>query len=108
MKKKRQWPKRNREQQRNHSLNAALKQRGLTREQYDRLLHDQGHVCAICERAPKGRALAIDHDHKFGHTRGLLCTRCNMGLGMFGDSRKLLVAAAQYVFMWDDHAKLVF
>jgi Recombination endonuclease VII len=49
-------------------------------ELYDRLLAEQGGVCAICGATPKTRRLHIDHDHKTGRVRGLLCHRCNGNL----------------------------
>lgn len=71
---------------------------GMTVEQYDKMLLDQSGSCAICEEAcPSGRNLAVDHDHDSGVIRGLLCGRCNMGLGQFRDRPELLSAAAAYL-----------
>lgn len=53
------------------------KQLGVTDEQYERLLAAQGGGCAICGATPKTRRLHVDHDHKTGAVRGLLCYRCN-------------------------------
>lgn len=52
---------------------------GITPEQYDELLDRQGGVCAICSKSPEeeGQSLAVDHDHKSGEIRGLLCRYCN-------------------------------
>lgn len=50
---------------------------GVTDEQYERLLAAQGGGCAICGNPPKTRRLHVDHDHKTGAVRGLLCYRCN-------------------------------
>lgn len=51
---------------------------GLTREQYKELYEAQGGVCYICRRATgRRRKLAVDHDHKTGYVRGLLCSPCN-------------------------------
>lgn len=44
---------------------------------YDALFISQGGVCAICSRPPRKRRLAMDHNHKSGRTRGLLCAYCN-------------------------------
>jgi hypothetical protein len=62
---------------------------GLRPEAYKRMLHEQREVCAICgrpERVKRGGrvlSLAVDHDHKTGRIRGLLCQECNRGLGIF-------------------------
>lgn len=60
-----------------------LKKYGLSEEDYERLLAEQGGVCAICEEPPSGRwkRLAVDHDHETGEVRGLLCITCNTLLG---------------------------
>jgi hypothetical protein len=55
----------------------------------------QGGKCAICRR--KRRRLCVDHCHTRGHLRGLLCNRCNSGVGFFGDSPPLLLRAALYL-----------
>lgn len=58
---------------------------GITPDDYDRMLEQQGWVCAICGSPPppSKRRLHIDHDHETGKVRGLLCTRCNTALGWF-------------------------
>ena len=53
---------------------------GITIEQYDEQLAVQGGVCAICGKPPKSRCLDVDHDHKTGLLRGLLCHMCNRAL----------------------------
>src|SRR6058998_3423009 len=64
----------------------VLKRHNITEEQYNVLLTAQNGCCAICEHPPKKKRLAIDHDHKTGSNRGLLCWKCNLGLGMWNDS----------------------
>jgi hypothetical protein len=63
--------------------------------EYQRLIDKSGGRCAICENDEKD--LVIDHDHKTGKVRGLLCRQCNSGLGMFGDSMDILKAAILYL-----------
>jgi hypothetical protein len=74
-----------------------LRRRGLTLEGYADLLQAQDGRCAICREPSRGRRLAVDHDHITGRVRGLLCTRCNMGLGFFQDSAVRLQAAQRYI-----------
>lgn len=73
------------------------KKYGLTLDQFDELLASQHGACAICLREQVGMRLHIDHDHSTGKIRGLLCSNCNTGLGMFGDSVDGLIAAIQYL-----------
>ena len=67
---------------------------GITAEEADAMLEEQGGVCAICRAAP---AAHVDHDHSTGRVRALLCFNCNGGLGQFRDDPCLLQAAAFYV-----------
>ncbi len=76
---------------------------GLPTGAYDEKLADQDGVCAICKRVCKtGRGLAVDHDHKTGAVRGLLCSACNNGLGRFDDDAARLLDAAQYLLSYSD------
>ncbi len=72
---------------------------GLTAEAYDSLLQAQNGVCAICARPESSRltSLSVDHDHKTGNVRGLLCYNCNTSLGKFRDDPALLRKAAAYL-----------
>ena len=67
---------------------------GITAEDADHLLAGQGGLCAICRTAP---AAHVDHDHRTGRVRALLCFNCNGGLGQFKDDPAVLRAAADYV-----------
>jgi Recombination endonuclease VII len=55
-------------------------QLGITDADYQALLASQGGGCAICDHPPRTRRLHVDHDHKTGKVRGLLCHRCNRAL----------------------------
>lgn len=81
--------------------NADIKRRfGLTHDQYEEMLDSQKGVCAICKkfRLNKGKKfMAIDHCHKSGKVRGVLCHLCNRGLGLFDDNRELLISAIEYL-----------
>jgi hypothetical protein len=71
----------------------------VTPEEYAALFSEQGGVCAICGNPPKegGRALHVDHNHKTGEVRGLLCHYCNRFLVGPGIRPSKLAAAAAYV-----------
>lgn len=78
---------------------------GLTISDYALLSEQQGHVCAICKRpetkvhnrSGEVRFLCVDHDHETGRIRGLLCNRCNVGLGQFEDNITSLKNAKAYL-----------
>jgi hypothetical protein len=71
---------------------------GIDVPDYERILEEQGGGCYICGKKPEPkRALDIDHDHKTGKVRGLLCSNHNRGLGMLGDDIKSLVKVLEYL-----------
>lgn len=76
---------------------------GISLRQYEDMLIAQNGCCAICnqretmKRKGKDVALAVDHCHETGDIRGLLCTACNKGIGLFADSIKNLQSAASYL-----------
>lgn len=73
-------------------------QYGLSSEDYDMMLWEQRHVCAICKQSCKLRKrLSVDHCHETNTVRGLLCDRCNKTLGLMKDSPDHLEAAAKYL-----------
>lgn len=94
-----EWRKSHPKQLTANSYKAKLLYRfGITPEQYANLLHEQGGVCAICGEAElDGKKLAIDHDHRTGEIRGLLCSRCNTALGGFRDNPSYLSNAILYL-----------
>lgn len=74
---------------------------GITLDGYEKMLEKQKGCCAICgadNPRRKGRKyLCVDHCHKTGKVRGLLCDPCNNGLGRFDDSLALLKSAVEYL-----------
>lgn len=71
---------------------------GITIDQYDEMFKTQNGVCWICHRPPKKMPLHVDHDHKSGKVRGLLCHNCNYGIGRyFKDNIESLRRAVQYL-----------
>jgi len=77
-----------------------LRAYGINVDAYESLLTLQGRACAICRQLPNGKRverLSVDHDHKTGAVRGLLCRRCNSALGLFHDSVEWLQRAMDYL-----------
>src|ERR1700676_795132 len=72
---------------------------GLTMSEYDELFKQQKGRCKICNRHQTEfeRRFDVDHCHKKNHIRGLLCIRCNRGLGLFHDNVKVLAKAITYL-----------
>jgi hypothetical protein len=80
----------------------TLKRYGLTQETYAAMVVEQDNVCAICRRPEEssrhsGRRLVIDHDHKTGRVRKLLCSKCNAGIGLLREDPLVLEAAIKYL-----------
>ena len=78
---------------------------GLTLDQYEELHKSQNGLCWICgiseDSGEKFQRLCVDHCHKTGVVRGLLCSNCNYGLGKFKDSPDLLVKAIEYLSRYE-------
>lgn len=68
---------------------------GLSPDEYQRLIVEQGGRCSIC--GDTMRKIHVDHDHDTGRVRGLLCPSCNTGLGHFNDSLEMLSKAFNYL-----------
>jgi hypothetical protein len=79
--------------QRNLNLQRAY---GITLEQFNAMALSRGGRCWICNEIP-GDTLHVDHDHATGAVRGLLCTKCNKGIGLLKDSPETLRKAAEYL-----------
>lgn len=75
------------------------KRYGIKIEDYNKILDNQNGKCAICERhvSDFNRLLAVDHNHKTGKVRGLLCFSCNVAIGNFKDSIDILRKAVKYL-----------
>jgi hypothetical protein len=86
------WRHSNREWE---TLNVRLRCYGLTLDQFHAIYERQDFSCAICGKDDV--KLVIDHCHSTGIVRGLLCTRCNVGLGIFGDSVEQIHRGVAYL-----------
>ena len=83
---------------------ALKKNYGMSVDDYNELLIDQGGRCAICGDPPPKpknkyakKHLVVDHDHTTGKVRGLLCDKCNRCLGLMKDNVLILLRAIEYL-----------
>lgn len=74
-----------------------LKTYGINYYEYRKMLDGQSGKCAICCKYVSSKRLAVDHCHKTGAVRGLLCSACNTGLGSFRDNVDYLQKAIGYL-----------
>ena len=90
------WQQSNPRAKRNTHLKSKF---GITVKQFDEMLKQQNHCCAICmTTTPKGRGtFHVDHCHETGKIRGILCHDCNTGIGKLGDSLESIKKAVSYL-----------
>lgn len=98
--KRKTWTAEQKAQNQRHQLKWRLSKRGLSIEDFEKLLTEQKGKCAICCGDNDGIPLNADHCHKTGIQRGLLCDKCNWGLGHFQDEISRLLAAVEYLKKW--------
>lgn len=68
---------------------------GITEDDHDEMFIAQQGCCAICSARPD--KLVVDHCHKTGKVRGLLCKKCNMAIGKLGDTYESIMKVAKYL-----------
>lgn len=94
------WYRENREDHNKKArANRYRRSFGMSLEDYDILFEKQNGLCAICgvDDNYGGKRFSVDHDHKTGVVRGLLCDNCNTGIGMFKDNPSLMLNAIKYL-----------
>lgn len=76
---------------------------GITIEEYNKMFIFQNGCCAICNihiteiNSGRKKHLCVDHDHITGKIRGLLCDKCNRGIGLLQDNEEILLKAYYYI-----------
>lgn len=90
------WKEKNPEKRKLYTRNSRIRAYGIEPEVYYEMLEKQGHRCAICNAESKRRVMNIDHDHKTGKVRGLLCDSCNLPLGYL-EKDEWIEKAKQYL-----------
>jgi len=69
---------------------------GITQDDFQKMLNDQKNKCKICKKFVDFGS-AVDHDHKTGKIRGILCRKCNLGLGAAKDNTEILENMIKYL-----------
>jgi len=73
---------------------------GLSIEQKEQMMNKQNNKCSVCKKEfENSKSCNIDHDHKTGKIRGLLCVKCNCGLGCLDENIKTLQKAIKYLIL---------
>lgn len=102
--KNRNWSKNNYEQKFNNSKNSKLlKNYGIDLIEYNKMLKQQNNKCKICNKEETKKLknikwkLSVDHCHQTGKIRGLLCSKCNIGLAKFEEDELQFLNAIKYL-----------
>lgn len=73
------------------------RQFGLSLEKYTEMFNSQSGLCAICNKSQSYKMLAVDHNHKTGRVRGLLCSICNTVLGLLYEDMTTMKSMMDYI-----------
>jgi membrane-bound lytic murein transglycosylase MltF len=100
----------NAKQREKHKNNPRIKKNfhlkykyGITLDQYESMLEEQGNCCAICKTdkpGGNGKYFYVDHNHTTNAIRQLLCHHCNFLIGYAKEDKSILLAAIQYLENW--------
>lgn len=78
---------------------------GISAARYNEMMMCQGSVCKICRQPCRThKSLSVDHSHETNQIRGLLCARCNQGLGLFREDPRILRRAEGYLYEYHGDA----
>lgn len=73
------------------------KKYGIAKGEYDRMLEAQNGRCAICKALPEKKRFAVDHDHVTGAIRKILCSKCNVMIGLCDENEEVLISMIDYL-----------
>ncbi len=86
-----------------NARNHKFRKYGLSQAEFENLKNLQDNKCAVCNKEETHKKygqiceLSVDHDHKTGKIRGLLCNNCNRGAGFLKDSPEVAIKLAEYL-----------
>ena len=99
----------NKDKKRKYNLTPLAKELGISADElydiYNHLFEQQKGMCAICgiHQSEIKKSFAVDHNHKTGQIRGLLCGNCNLGLGNFRESIEIIDKTKSYLKKWNSN-----
>ena len=77
---------------------ALIRKYGITIKEFDKMIENQFHKCPICNRDFREKIKpVVDHCHKTGKIRGILCYGCNVSIGQFQESKEIFINAMNYL-----------
>ena len=79
------------------TLKKRCARHGITPEEFWSMYEEQDGTCPVCDKAIEAEDSAIDHNHKTGEVRGILCKSCNRALGLLGDSPDTMFRGFTYL-----------
>lgn len=88
-----------------NAINSRFRKFGITEDDYNQMFMSQDGKCSICKRHQNDlkRSLAVDHCHRTGRIRGLLCGSCNSAIGYMKDDIIILESAIEYLRSWTNN-----
>lgn len=79
------------------TLDKRCRRHGITSEEFWVMYEEQDGTCPVCDKGIEAEDSAIDHNHKTGEVRGILCKSCNRALGLLGDNPNTLIRGSKYL-----------
>lgn len=83
-----------------HRRNHLKEKYNISESEYNKILIRQDYKCAVCGQIDS-RNLCVDHDHKHGNIRGLLCNNCNRAIGHFHENIFSMIKAICYLIYYN-------
>ena len=77
-------------------LRIEWKRKGMNPDEAQRM-YESKSSCDICGTSVEGKKKHVDHNHKTGQVRGILCDKCNLGIGLFNENPEILINATSYL-----------